>query len=378
MPRWTTAVHDFVRLQVYKARRRLRHEVPIWLRRLLVGLVALVALGAVAAIIWQGPFWFDHGLIDAIKDPEKKAQAVTSTRGTLLQIGLAFGGLATIIFTARTYLLTKSGQVADRYTKAATQLVSSSPAERIGAVYALARLMKDSPRDHRAVVDLLAGFVRQSRPYHDDVDFEHDLKFNEDYESGLQWIGEPLPIDVQTAVNALIKRPKRYEGSWLLLKGTDLPGASFVNGWVDGLHFERSNLQGTDFVRAKTVRGVVLSECDLRAANLSGASLPASHIDHADLRGALIRWVDLRGCGLDGSDFRGAVLRGSNLKFATLEDADLRGVDLSEVRGLTEEQLSEAIMDDRTILPSYLGSGPPSGPPRQADLDARTDAAEAG
>ncbi|MEU5526164.1 pentapeptide repeat-containing protein [Micromonospora chersina] len=357
----------FAYWQFHKLRRRFRHEVPGWLWRLVVGLlVTLIAVG-VSLVIWRGPFWFDRELIEGVKDPEKKVQAVASARATLLQIALAFGGLATIIFTARTYLLTKSGQVADRYTKAATQLVSKSPAERIGAIYALARLMKDSPRDHRAVVDLLAGFVRQSRPYDEDVDYDSELEFNEGFEGRLEWVGEPLPIDVQTALTALAKRPKRYESPWIVLKNTDLAGASFIDAWVNGLHFQRSNLQGADFVRAKAVNGVAFAECDLRAANLSGASLPVSHLSDADFRGALIRRVDLRGAFLSRSDFRGAVLRGSNLHQAILVGADLRGVDLSEVKGLTVSQIASAVTDQQTLLPEYLmdttAPAPRSAPP---------------
>ncbi|MBO0879419.1 MAG: hypothetical protein J2P17_03405, partial [Mycobacterium sp.] len=190
-----------------------------------MAIVIFACSATVAILIWQGPFWFDGNLIANIADPEKKAQAVSSSRSTLLQITVVFGGLATIVFTARTYLLTKSGQVADRYTKAATQLVSDNSAERIGAIYALARLMKDSPRDHRAVIDLLAGFVRESRPGGQDIVDDRDLEEDDDYESGLHWIGTPLPIDVQTALTALNKRPKRYESPWIQLGPTDLPGA---------------------------------------------------------------------------------------------------------------------------------------------------------
>ncbi|MGI5519342.1 pentapeptide repeat-containing protein [Micromonospora sp. CA-259024] len=354
MPRWASAATEFVSVQTHRPREKLRYAMPVWLRRLVVSLLLLIGASAVTLVIWRGPFWFDAALIDAIQEPEKKAQAVTSARSTLLQIALAFGGLATIIFTARTYLLTKSGQVADRYTKAATQLVSESPAERIGAIYALARLMKDSPRDHRAVVDLLAAFVRQSRPIGTSRASDGDLEVSEGYESELVWVGEPLPIDVQTALTALNKRPKRFESPWIVLKATNLAGAALLQGRVDGLHFEGSNLRGADFVQAKAIKGVVLSECDLRAANLSGAHLPVSHLADSDLRGALIRWVDLRGSLLNGSDLRGAVLRGSNLKDATLCETDLRGVDLSEVKGLTNSQLEDAITDKCTILPDYL------------------------
>ncbi|MET7671349.1 pentapeptide repeat-containing protein, partial [Micromonospora luteifusca] len=220
---------------------------------------------------------------------------------------------------------------------------------------------KDSPRDHRAVVDLLAGSVRQSRPYDENVDHDSDLNVSDSRGGRLEWVGPPLPIDVQTALTALARRPKRYESPWIALKNTDLAGASFTDGWVNMLHFQRSNLQGADFVRARTINGVAFVGCDLRAANLSGASLPVSHLSDADFRSALIREADLRGSLLSRSDFRGAVLRGSNLQQAILRDADLRGVDLSEVKGLTLSQLAGAITDEHTTLPHYLeGSAAPT------------------
>ncbi|SNT30374.1 Pentapeptide repeat-containing protein [Asanoa hainanensis] len=355
LPRWFAKPYEVLSLNTFKVRRRLRHEVPVWLRRFVISCAALAALTGVALLIWRGPFWFDSQLIESIKDPEKKAQAVTTSRTTLLQIALAFGGLATIVFTARSYLLTRSGQVADRYTKAATQLVSAHPAERIGAIYALSRLMRDSPRDHRAVVDLLAGFIREARPRDEYIEDGADLEQDGTYESGWHWVGDPLPIDVQTALTALNKRPRRYESPWIQLGPTDLPGAALLHGWVDNLHFEGSNLQGADLVNARCIKGVALHECDLRAANLSGARLPASHISGANLVGALLRWADLRGSSLDGSDLRGAALRGCNLKGASLVQTDLRGVDLTEVKGLTHEQLALAVIDDGTLVPAYLG-----------------------
>lgn len=39
---------------------------------------------------------------------------------------------------------------------------------------------------------------------------------------------------------------------------------------------------------------------------------------------------------------------------ACFDGADLRGVDLSQVIGLTCEQVSRAIIDDSTSLPEYL------------------------
>ncbi len=340
----------------HQARRGFRARYRTWGKITLLVVVSVVAAGLLCVTIWRGPIWFDSALINAIKDPEKKAQAINSSRATILQMTLALGGLATIIFTARSYLLSRSGQVADRYAKAATLLASTNRAERIGAIHSLARLMRDSPRDHNAVVELLAGFVKDSRPrssgdQSDDIDNEFDI--NEDYETGRDWQYERLPLDVQAALIALNKRPRRPEGPWVSLGNTDLRGARLMHGWIDNLHFEGSNLRGADFVGAKAEH-LALHSCDLRGANLSGAAISTAHMQESDFRYAYIRSTDLRHVGLDDSDLRGAALRGSDLTGASMENCDLRGVDLSEVIGLTADQISDAITDHETILPEYL------------------------
>jgi hypothetical protein len=51
--------------------------------------------------------------------------------------------------------------VTDRYTKAIEQLGSGKLDVRIGGIYALERIAHDSPRDHPAVLEVLAAFVRE-------------------------------------------------------------------------------------------------------------------------------------------------------------------------------------------------------------------------
>ena len=72
----------------------------------------------------------------------------------------------------------------------------------------------------------------------------------------------------------------------------------------------------------------------VRRIDLSGASLRDANLSDADAANASFR----------GADFAGALLRGTSLL----------GADLSEAKNLTLEQLTEAIIDDRTILPPYI------------------------
>jgi uncharacterized protein YjbI with pentapeptide repeats len=78
-----------------------------------------------------------------------------------------------------------------------------------------------------------------------------------------------------------------------------------------------------------------------------------------DIHGAFVRRTDLSGislrrANLAGADASNAVFRDSDFADALLTGTILRGADLTGAKNLTIEQLSEAIIDDHTILPSYI------------------------
>ncbi len=57
------------------------------------------------------------------------------------------------ILARRTYELTEQGQATDRYIKAIEQLGSDKLDVRIGGIYALERVARDSARDHPTVME---------------------------------------------------------------------------------------------------------------------------------------------------------------------------------------------------------------------------------
>ena len=57
--------------------------------------------------------------------------------------------------------LTEQGQVTDRYTKAIEQLGSDKLDVRIGGIYALERVARDSAKDHPTVMEVLTAFIRE-------------------------------------------------------------------------------------------------------------------------------------------------------------------------------------------------------------------------
>jgi uncharacterized protein YjbI with pentapeptide repeats len=78
-----------------------------------------------------------------------------------------------------------------------------------------------------------------------------------------------------------------------------------------------------------------------------------------DLHGAFVRRTDLSGASLRGAnmtkvDATNAVFRGADFEGALLDGAILRGADLTGAKNLTLDQLSHAIIDSRTALPTYI------------------------
>lgn len=78
-----------------------------------------------------------------------------------------------------------------------------------------------------------------------------------------------------------------------------------------------------------------------------------------DLHGAFVRRTDLSGASLRGAnmikvDATNASFREADFAGALLDGAILKGADLTGAKNLTLEQLSRAIIDGKTALPTYI------------------------
>src|SRR5882757_4214408 len=90
----------------------------------------------------------------------------------------------------------------------------------------------------------------------------------------------------------------------------------------------------------------------LKSKEATQASVP-------DLHGAFVRRTDLSGASIRDAnmtkvDATNAIFRGADFEGALLDGAILRGADLTGARNLTLEQLSSAVIDDQTALPTYI------------------------
>ncbi|GAA2101825.1 hypothetical protein GCM10009801_75390 [Streptomyces albiaxialis] len=98
--------------------------------------------------------------------------------------------------------VTRQGQITDRFNNAVDNLGDKADEVRLGGIFALRRIMEDSPRDQPAVVDVLSAYVRTHAPAAGAARPKRDAS------------GRPAP-DVQAAFETLARRRthrRRSEG----------------------------------------------------------------------------------------------------------------------------------------------------------------------
>ncbi|HWW86813.1 MAG TPA: hypothetical protein VNZ26_24625, partial [Vicinamibacterales bacterium] len=92
-----------------------------------------------------------------------RVRVTNDVRGFLLQ---AIGGVALLIglvLTWRTLRLNRETHLTDRFTAAVSQLDAKTITARTGAIFALERIARDSPRDRPMIVATLATYVTERR-----------------------------------------------------------------------------------------------------------------------------------------------------------------------------------------------------------------------
>jgi uncharacterized protein YjbI with pentapeptide repeats len=345
-------------------------------RPLLVGFLGLLLLLAIWKVPqWQGARW--EGRIEA----KEVAKQESDTRTTVVQV---IGGAVLFIglyFTAKTLHTTQEGQITDRFTKAINQLGEAGReklAMRLGGIYALERIARDSERDHWPIMEILTAYVRENAPWKEGKQrSQEDIVPSKTQPMQSNQSLPKLATDIQAILTVLGRRTRTYgkgevqqldlgntnlRGAWLLgahlegafLAGVHLEGANLPRAHLDGANLPRAHLEGA-FPWQAHLEGAIMAEAHLEGARLGGAHLEGAflvgaHMERADLGGAELKRAILYETHLEGAYLPGAHLEGANLRAAYLEGADLAEAHLEgailwqarlrEAKSLTVEQLS--------------------------------------
>jgi hypothetical protein len=240
----------------------------------------------------------------------------------------------------RTLDTTRVGQIADLYSRAIEQLGSGKLDVRIGGIYALERVARDSAADHPTVMEVLSAFIR-----------EHSRE---------QW---PLPDaadlpaperatrpDVQAALTVIGRRDATRDRRPIDLHEANLTRATLTEANLSGVKLTGANLNRADLIRAD------LSDADLFEANLSGARPIRANLTGANLAKADLTTANLARADLIRANLYSANLTRANLATANLTNARLFGAKLIRTRLL------------RANLTAVELTPPPSSDSTEADL----------
>ena len=207
--------------------------------------------------------------------------------------------------------IAQEGQITQRFAQSVDQLGSEQIVVRLGGIYALERIARNSPADAATIGEILSSYIRQhaARPVHggsEDAPLE----------------GGPVPDHLQ------VRAADVQAALTVLAKGKLQPGVG-----------ERLRLMHTDLRRANLWEAQ-LTGADLEGAHLGWAWMRLARLDRADLTDADLRQADLAGSNLEGAELVGAWLQGAHL-----ESASLLGANLDHAR------LDGAVADQETRWP---------------------------
>jgi uncharacterized protein YjbI with pentapeptide repeats len=362
-------------------------ESPRGTRWLAMGIASIVAILAVGWVLFvPAADWLAHQDVGPAKGTLLQS-ARDAARGRLLTFGAGALAAGALLFTARTFTLSREGQVTDRYTKAIEQLGSDKVDVRIGGIYALERIARDSAKDHPTVMAVLTAFVREHSQEHREEYKKREQQRPEE-PSGRE--GEQKRFtrpDIQAALTVIGRRdpsrdqqPIDLQGAFLdsaNLSGARLAGANLVIADLVGANLEGANLADAGLAVAD-LSHAVLDNADLARADLQDAKLiyagrrvvdawlsdmnfTDANLMDADLSRAHLRRANFTNVNLLRADFSGADLRDANFTRAFLggacfAKANLAAADLSHVRTLDSAKFTGAYLDaalwpDDTQLP---------------------------
>ena len=203
---------------------------------------------------------------------------------------------------------------------------SGSLSVRLGGNYALALLAREHPGDyHREITSLFYAFVRNPSGAPVEAPLSADgLTPAAEFDNGWNEEGDDRQLrvreDIQAVMTAVGERSKAQ------------------------IEIEKEKGHRLDFTDAY-LKSVRLSGAVLDNVNLPNADLTNAVLIGANLKGANLKGVNFERANLPIADVQGVRLVEVNLTDASLLEANLTGTVMKRCKGLTQEQINEAVAE---------------------------------
>ncbi|HEV8194872.1 MAG TPA: pentapeptide repeat-containing protein [Ktedonobacterales bacterium] len=250
---------------------------------------------------------------------------VQALAGVALLVGLLFTW-RNLRATQLKLDIDREAQLTNRFTQATTQLGAQlsdgrpNVEARLGGIYALAWIARDSLDDYWPVVEILTAYVRHNAAW-------------------------PRPEPGISSLGGTPYVPK---------VGTDIQAILTVLGRSTPPKVTDPRLDQKFDLRVTDLRGAEFWDAHLEKADFWGA-----HLEGAQLWGAYLNDAKLVNAHLRGANLKKAIFAGADLTGADLDGADLEGTDLRNATGLTRKQVESAQRRGRdALLPPGFSDGP--------------------
>jgi hypothetical protein len=323
------------RATTHRLRRRLRT------RPVLVGAAATGLLAVLVLVVFVLPPLL--GGDDGTVQNNVRTTLLQGFAALLVLTGAATGAAVTL----RQVRTTREGQITDRYTRAVDQLGSQHLDVRLGGIYALERIARDSPPDRATIEEVLTAYVRGHAPWPPPAAPTSPPTITQRLVTFAQWQRSALrrwtakDTAGQTEDGPLDRPPGHPLGSppgdppkpapWAVPQGPPaypLPSPFAVPQGPPADVQAAVTVLGRRQRPPEGLRQLDLSRVDLRGANLIGADLEGAQLSGANLQGAQLGGANLGGARLNHTNLGGTELGGANLWCATLIGANLGGAQL--------------------------------------------------
>jgi hypothetical protein len=357
-----------------------------------MGRIWLPALGALAILI-ASVFLLPRILYPPLSEQDLIRQGVTvgrerieliqqqgrlqnDARGILLQ---GFGGGVLLLgayFTWRQLQTTREqlyvaeqGQLTERFTRAIDHLGSEHLDIRLGGIYALERIARDSLADRVTIAEVLTAYIRgHASPPPDPpgriiagVVFFNELPSLQvsapDVQAALTVLGRggfaaavPARLDL---IGANLRRAQAAYAQLYMadLHGAQLQAATLFRAQLKGAYLADAQLQEANLVEAQ-LQEAMLARANLERSSLFGANLEGAYLDGAELGGA----------NLERAQLRKAILTGANLHSAKLDGAQLHGAQASRATtwpyGFDPQAQGVLLVEDQGVAGVVYGESP--------------------
>lgn len=357
--------------------------------------IGLLFLFFLSIIIWV-PVIQTRGLpkVERVSTETAARDVLIKGIGGLLVFITGFIGWKNLKATERSILVSEEKQITERFSKAVEMLSSEHSVHlRLGGIYALERIAKDSERDQQQVMKILAAFVRGQSSISDERDNGHpyiyksldDLMEEQQEQDQAYYDSRDDPddcemfrfvdhayarspsIDIQAAVSVIGHRRETSEES----KEDEIDiSQAILKDIVFSGNYDRVNFYGTHFISpifrddasfyradfSETfIENLNADNVSMKKANFKKSVIVTARLSNVKLNDACFSEVQFSGgTVICQCDFSKASMK--SLKIGQLVSTEPRNKNSKAMHALSEEQstFNEVIFDGVKMMNSKL------------------------